>query len=108
MCILLDIVIYVVYARFQTLFVRFQTLYGHYKLASTKPAPAGALVMRFWEITFYVFPYTLYAFWSICIRFGTGGTGSPVTGEPSGRNIVTHSLLEKVRTPSGKPGWGNM
>ena len=27
-------------------------------------------------------------------------------GEPLGRNKRGHSLLEKVRTPSGKPGWG--
>ena len=30
------------YRRFQTLYLRFQTLYGHYKLAATKLAAAGA------------------------------------------------------------------
>ena len=37
-----------------------------------------------------------------------GGTGSPLLGEPLGRETLTHSLLEKVRTPSGKPGWGKI
>ena len=37
-----------------------------------------------------------------------GGTGSPVTGKPLGRDTLTHSLLETVRTPSGKPGWGTV
>ena len=37
---------------------------------------------------------------------GAGGTARPVLGEPLGRTTWRHSLLEKVRTPSGKPGWG--
>ena len=37
---------------------------------------------------------------------GAGGTAWPVMGEPLGRSTLRHALLEKVRTPSGKPGWG--
>ena len=39
---------------------------------------------------------------------GAGGTGRPVVGEPLGRATRTHSFIEKVRTPSGKPGCGEL
>ena len=49
--------------------------------------------------------------WSECQPGETGpqGLGEPpggASGEPLGRSTLRHSLLEKVRTPSGKPGWG--
>ena len=49
--------------------------------------------------------------WSECQPGETGpqGLGEPpggALGEPLGRPTLRHSLLEKVRTPSGKPGWG--
>jgi len=38
-----------------------------------------------------------------------GGTGQYIPGEPLGRETLTHSLYrQKVRTPSGKPGWRSM
>ena len=47
--------------------------------------------------------------WSECQPGETGpqGLGEPPggpLGEPLGRPTLRHSLLEKVRTPSGKPG----
>ena len=49
--------------------------------------------------------------WSECQPGETGpqGLGEPpggALGEPLGRPTLRYSLLEKVRTPSGKPGWG--
>ena len=58
-------------------------------------------LLDFWNLEF--------GFWILDVgepaQIGRGNRPAAL-GEPLGRATRTHSFIEKVRTPSGKPGWG--